>query len=106
MCMEFTLKCQCGRRQASFHFQDNIMPPEVVSRLFCPDCKRDSGFNASSSVEDNGWALEYDMSVAGFAAANLPSNIRDSLSPGTLFDQGCHMEGHISWGPYRQRGGT
>ncbi|MFC1549554.1 hypothetical protein ACFL4R_01635 [Nitrospirota bacterium] len=90
--MEFSLKCQCGEKQASFHFQDNIMSPEVISRLYCPSCQRDGGPEPDSSIEDNGWAVEYDMSVAGFAAANLPSHLKTGLSPATLFD-----EGYATW---------
>ena len=92
MCMEFSLKCQCGKSQASFHFQDNLMSPEVISRLFCPSCKRETDLDPVSSIEDNGWALEYDMAVARFAAANLPSHIKANLSPATLFD-----EGYATW---------
>lgn len=92
MCMEFSMKCECGSRQASFHFQDNVMPPEVITKLYCPSCRRDSGLEASSSIEDNGWAIEYDMDVAGFSAANLPSHLRVNLSPSMLFD-----EGYASW---------
>lgn len=92
MCMEFSLKCQCGKRQASFHFQENIMAPEVISRLYCPECKRASELETASTVEDNGWALEYDMSVAEFSAVNLPGQFRKNLSPAMLFD-----EGYATW---------
>lgn len=92
MCMEHSTKCQCGKRSASFHFQDNVMPPEVIGALHCPECQRPDMIDPATMVEDNGWVLEYDMELVGFSAANLPSHIRDSLSPGVLFD-----EGYASW---------
>lgn len=92
MCMEFSLKCQCGRKQASFHFQDNVMAPEVISRLFCPDCTQKDVLDPASSIQDNGWALEYDMSVAEFSANNLPGHLRARVTPSMLFD-----EGYATW---------
>jgi len=92
MCMEFSMKCQCGARQASFHFQDNIMPPEVISRLYCPFCQREEALSSVSTIEDNGWTIEYDMDVAGFSAINLPGHLRGRISPSMLFD-----EGYASW---------
>ena len=88
MCMEFSLKCQCGKRNASFHFQDNIMPPEVISRLYCPECQRSGPLDKGRCVEDNGWAIDYDMEVAAFSARNLSEQFSKALSPELLFDKG------------------
>lgn len=92
MCMEYSKKCECGSKQASFHFQDNIMPPEVISRLYCPDCQRSGEVDKAALVEDNGWAIEFDMEMAAFSAAMLPSHIKNNLTPHKLFD-----EGYASW---------
>jgi len=92
MCMEFSLKCQCGKRQASFHFQDNVMPPEVINRLYCPECEREGLSRSDSAIEDNGWAVEYDMEVAAFSAVNMPGHLREKMSPDMLFD-----EGYATW---------
>ncbi len=92
MCMEFAKECECGQRKASFHFQDNVMPPEVISRLLCPFCDADIELDVSSSVKDNGWAIEYNMELVEFSGANLPTHNRQTLSPAVLFD-----EGYASW---------
>lgn len=92
MCMEYSRKCECGKREASFHFQDNIMPPEVVSHLFCPFCDEGSDMDEASTVRDNGWAIQYDMELVKFSGANLPTHIRKTLSPAALLD-----EGYASW---------
>jgi hypothetical protein len=68
------------------------MPPEVVNRLHCPSCIREGELDPGSSIEDNGWAVEYDMEVAGFSAANLPGHLKDKVSPSMLFD-----EGYATW---------
>lgn len=88
MCMEYSKKCECGSREASFHFQDNIMPPEVIGRLYCPDCQRAAEADASALVEDNGWAIEFDMELAAFSASRLPSQLKNDLTPSAIFDGG------------------
>jgi hypothetical protein len=35
MCMDVRKRCECGAHTVQFHLQDNIMVPEVISRLFC-----------------------------------------------------------------------
>jgi len=88
MCMEYALKCSCGSSQASFHFQDNLMPPEVITGLYCPTCSDKKNFDAERMVRDNGWMIEYDMEVAKFSAHKLPHGALAKLSPETLFDAG------------------
>ena len=92
MCMEFSMTCKCGTKSASFNFRDEIMPPDVIIRLYCPDCSRDLSFNADSMLADNGWVIEFDMEVAGFAALKSPHLLRAELTPGYLFD-----EGYATW---------
>lgn len=92
MCMEYSARCRCGEREASFHFQNELMPSEVVSRLYCPECSKDIPFDPATMLADNGWVIEYDMDVAGFSAHKLPAHLRDSVSPEVLFD-----EGYATW---------
>ena len=92
MCMEYSKECECGQRKASFHFQDNVMPTEVVSRLYCPFCETPEKFDPVTTIEDNGWRVEYDMELAEFSATGLPRQAKESLSPATLFD-----DGYASW---------
>ncbi|MCX7793600.1 MAG: hypothetical protein N2257_04225 [Thermodesulfovibrionales bacterium] len=89
--MDYKVSCQCGKYIASFSFRDNIMPPEVVNRLFCPECSGDINFDPSSMIVDNGWIIEYDMDVARFAARVLP--VKD-ITPEFIFDKGyCAWRG-------------
>jgi len=92
MCMDYSTRCTCGKREASFHFRDNVMPPEAVSRLYCPECSGDLKMNPESMIADNGWVIEFDMDIANFSAHKLPSNISARLTPGVLFD-----EGYVTW---------
>lgn len=89
MCMDYKVSCECGKYTASFSFRDNIMPPEVVNRLYCPECATDVNFDPSKMLIDNGWIIEYDMDVARFSARVLP--IKD-ISPEFIFD-----EGYCTW---------
>jgi hypothetical protein len=81
--------CKCGISSASFNFRDNIMPVEIVSRLYCPNCSGDVSFDAETMLADNGWIIEYDMDIAGFMANKLP---KARISPEFLFD-----EGYCTW---------
>lgn len=93
MCMDFSMPCSCGKREASFHFNNDIMPPEVISRLYCPECSGDIAFDPEKMVQDNGWAIEYDMDVVRFSAHRLPRrHLPAALSPEMLFD-----EGYATW---------
>lgn len=88
MCVEYSMKCKCGGKEASFNLYDGIMPPDVVSRLYCPSCSKDVSFNPETMVSDNGWIIEYDMEVASFMSVKLPESANRNLSPETLFDRG------------------
>ncbi len=92
MCMEYSMRCSCGGREASFNFRDEIMPPEVISRLYCPNCSGEIGFNPETMLADNGWVIEYDMEVAKFSALKTPHLLKKELTPEVLFD-----EGYATW---------
>jgi hypothetical protein len=90
--MEYSRKCECEAREASFNFRDDIMPPEVISRIYCPNCSSDIDFNSKTMIADNGWIIEYDMEVAEFSAHKMPLSQQSGLSPEMLFD-----EGYATW---------
>ena len=92
MCMEYSLKCECETNGASFHFRDDIMAPEVISRLYCPACSTDIEFKQETMIADNGWVIEYDIDIAEFSGQKLPRSQQPELSPGMLFD-----EGYATW---------
>jgi len=92
MCMEHSVICKCGKRDASFNFKNEIMPPEVIETLYCPDCSCELSVDQESMVHDNGWVIKYDMEVAGLYSKRLPANDIQNLSPETLFD-----EGYVTW---------
>jgi len=92
MCMEHRIMCHCGRKSASFNFRNEIMPPEVVRRLYCPECSAGLAFDPASMLADNGWVIEYDMDVASLYSRKLPVQDRDNTTPEMLFD-----EGYATW---------
>ena len=88
MCMEYSMRCSCNSREASFQFRDEIMPPEVISRLYCPECSKEINFDPETMIADNGWVIEYDMDVARFSATRSPRLLTKTLTPEVLFDEG------------------
>ena len=38
MCSNHRLACSCGRNKANIMFRNHILPPMVVSNLYCPEC--------------------------------------------------------------------
>jgi hypothetical protein len=81
--------CSCGGNQAGFNFKDEIMPQEIVKRLYCPKCSDKIAIDPASMVSDNGWIIEYDMEVARFMGQRLP---RTEITPSFIFD-----EGYCTW---------
>lgn len=94
MCMAVFKKCECGSQTVQFHLRDNVLSPEVVSRLFCPSCPGDSAFDMNSMVNDNGWVIEYDMVLATMQIMQGRMLSGEMVSPEYLFDQGyaCWLE--------------
>jgi hypothetical protein len=89
MCINHTVRCKCGNKSASFNFKDEVMPAEVVDRLYCPSCSGDINFKPETMLIDNGWVIEYDMDVARFAGQKL--SLRE-ITPEAVFD-----EGYCTW---------
>jgi hypothetical protein len=92
MCMDVRKRCECGAHTIQFHLRDNIMLPEVISRLFCPACPGNTSFDGSSMLYDNGWVIEYDMELACSLAEKKLKIDSDTVIPGFLFDSG-----YICW---------
>ena len=92
MCMDHKIICKCGKRDASFNFKNEIMPPETIETLYCPDCSGDVELDASRMIQDNGWVIHYDMDVAGLYGKRLPAHEAEKVSPELLFD-----EGYVTW---------
>jgi hypothetical protein len=92
MCIEYSLKCACKSREASFNFRDNLMPQEVIKGLYCPDCSKNISLNPETMLVDNGWVIEYDMDIAEFSATKLPKPQKTQISPDIIFD-----EGYATW---------
>jgi hypothetical protein len=90
--MDHAVVCKCGQRDASFNFRNEVMPPEAIEALYCPECSQEVAFNSGSMLKDNGWIIQYDMEVAGLYSSRLPSSEKERLSPELLFD-----EGYITW---------
>jgi hypothetical protein len=83
------MTCRCGKQSASFNFKEEIMPIEVVDRLYCPACSGDIKYDPESMLMDNGWVIEYDMDVARFSEQKLAHR---KITPELLFD-----EGYCTW---------
>ena len=90
MCQDHKMSCKCGQSSASLNFRDDILPQEVVSGLYCPQCSTGVAVNPSTMLADNGWILEYDMDIAGFMKQKLSAAA--ALTPEFLFD-----EGYCTW---------
>ncbi|MDA8084532.1 MAG: hypothetical protein M0024_12815 [Nitrospiraceae bacterium] len=89
MCVDHSMNCVCGFSSASFNFRDEVMPVEVINRLYCPKCSPDIALNAASMIRDNGWIIDFDMDVARFAGQRLQPA---TITPEYLFD-----EGYCTW---------
>ena len=95
MCMSYKRTCECGSKAAEFTMRDEIMPPDVVKKLYCPSCGGSVSFARESMVNDNGWVIEYDMELAGFYRPSMVGAPEGDLSPEYIFD-----EGYCSWAGY------
>lgn len=90
MCMMESRRCFCGRQFAYLNFRDNLLPPEILVHLYCPECSSQTNFDPTYMVADCGWIMEYDMDGAQvfFKKKGLARNI----TPEIIFD-----EGYLTW---------
>lgn len=94
MCVDVRKTCECGAANVQFHLRDNVMLPAVISRLFCPACPGDLGFDEETMLADNGWVIEYDMTLAKMLAVQQLQIDADLVRPAFVFDLGyaCWQE--------------
>jgi hypothetical protein len=82
--------CECGRYSVYLIFRDNLLPPEILVNLYCPECRHQVSWDGSAMLEDCGWVLEYDVERAQ-SYFNL-RGVKATATPEVLFDQG-----YLSW---------
>ena len=94
MCIDVRKTCECGARTIQFHLRDNLLQPDVIQRVFCPDCPGYSGFDGRSMLNDNGWVVEYDMVLAAMLLTAKLQLDPEEVCPEFLFDRGyaCWLE--------------
>lgn len=90
MCMMEIRRCVCGARSAYLNFRDNLLPPEILVKLYCPECGESAAFDPESMVADCGWIMEYDMDGARFYF--IKGGLSPDLTPEIIFD-----EGYLTW---------
>ena len=88
MCLAVFKKCECGDKTVQFHLRDNLMQPEVLTRLFCPSCPGDNAFDETNMIADNGWVIEYDMILAKGTVARQNFIDPEEVTPEYIFDKG------------------
>ncbi len=88
MCVEVRKKCSCGEKEVQFHLKDNIMSEEVIDRLFCPKCAKETVAQEEEVLVDNGWAIQYDLDIARMFAISKLQLDPALVSPEYIFDQG------------------
>lgn len=92
MCQDVRKTCECGRHRVQFLLRDNIMVPEVIHRLFCPECRGDKKIDEESTIFDNSWAIEFDLVLARSIATSKLHLSEEDISPEFLFDSG-----YVTW---------
>ena len=90
MCLNERRFCDCRRNSVFLSFRDNLLPPEILLNLYCPQCRPEVDLDRATMIEDCGWVLEYDVERAQ-AYFDL-RGIRQRATPEVLFD-----EGYLSW---------
>jgi hypothetical protein len=87
MCIDVRKTCECGTHTVQFHLRDNIMSPQVLSRLFCPSCPGNNAFDNESMLLDNDWTIEYDMDIARTMLEQKLQIDPEDVNPGFIFDK-------------------
>lgn len=90
MCMNERRVCQCGHNSALLIFRDNLLPPEILVSLYCPQCRSQATWDGDTMLDDCGWVLEYD--VAGAQVFLNRRGVTGRATPAFLFD-----EGYLTW---------
>jgi hypothetical protein len=90
MCLQHSRSCECGRNMAYLSYRDNVLAPEILFNLYCPECSPRVEWDAKSMVADCGWVLAYDMPGARFCMTQRGLN--GPITPDLLFE-----EGYLTW---------
>ncbi len=90
MCMMESRHCFCGRKLAYLNFRDNLLSPEILVNLYCPECSPQANFDPETMVADCGWIMEYDME--GAQTIVVKRSLSLALTPEIIFD-----EGYLTW---------
>lgn len=90
MCMSDRRVCECGRNSAFLIYRDNLLPPEILVSLYCPQCRSQVSLNEDTMLEDCGWVLEFD--VDGAQVFLNRRGVTGRATPKFLFD-----EGYLTW---------
>ncbi len=90
MCMNLRRQCRCGRNGAYFLLGDNLLPPEVLVNLYCPECRGQAAWDGTAMLEDCGWILEYDLALARTCLAKRSLSV--VVTPALIFDRG-----YLTW---------
>ncbi len=87
MCQNHVIQCECKRSRANFMNLRDLLPPQILSHLYCPQCSDRVTFNPETMVKDNGWILEFDMEAARvfLMSEGVPGK---AITPDFIFDQG------------------
>ena len=91
MCSNHRLDCSCGQNQANIMFKNHILPPMVVSNLYCPKCSKSVAFDVECMIVDNDWIMEFNLPLAEDYLKRARIDI-NRLSPAFIFDHG-----YASW---------
>ncbi len=93
MCTNLVIPCNCGKEKANIMNKNNILPPDAIRNLYCPQCSRDVSFNPDTMINDNGWVIEYNLPLIESIFVRLNINEID-ITPETVFDKGyCSWNG-------------
>ncbi len=87
MCIDVRKTCECGTHTVQFHLRDNIMAPQVISRLFCPSCPGSIAFDQETMLCDNDWIIEYDMELARTMLEKKLQIDPEDVAPEFIFDK-------------------
>ncbi len=88
MCVEVSRTCKCGKNKIQFHLRDNVLTPEAIAGLFCPECPGDVPFDHETMLMDNDWIIEYDMILAKTLVEKRLGVGQVKVTPQYLFDRG------------------
>lgn len=92
--MDIRKRCECGKHFIQFHLRDNILLPEVIANLYCPECHGPADFDHSAMLNDNDWIIEYDMIMAKMMVVQKMMIDIEDVTPEFIFDRGyaCWQE--------------